>query len=76
VVGQDRRGRIVFLVSPDLFFTLKNLSAFLVASDLELDAALNRDGGTSSGLMLAGRDGPTGVDSWVKVPAVIVAEVR
>jgi len=76
VVGQDRRGRIVFLVSPDLFFTLKNLSAFLVASDLELDTALNLDGGTSSGLMLAGRDGPTGVDSWVKVPAVIVAEAR
>jgi uncharacterized protein YigE (DUF2233 family) len=76
VVGQDRRGRIVFLVSPDLFFTLKNLSAFLVTSDLELDAALNLDGGTSSGLMLAGRDGPTGVDSWVKVPAVIVAEAR
>jgi len=76
VVGQDRRGRIVFLVSPDSFFTLKNLSAFLVASDLELDTALNLDGGTSSGLMLAGPDGPTGVDSWVKVPAVIVAEAR
>jgi hypothetical protein len=41
-----------------------------------LDTALNLDGGTSSGLMLAGRDGPTGVDSWVKVPAVIVAEAR
>ena len=76
VVGQDRRGRIVFLVSPDSFFTLKNLSAFLVASDLELDTALNLDGGTSSGLMLAGPDGPTGVDSWVKVPSVIVAEAR
>ncbi len=76
VVGQDRRGRIVFLVSPDLFFTLKSLSTFLVASDLELDTALNLDGGTSSGLMLAGRAGPTGTDSWVKVPAVIVAEAR
>ncbi len=38
--------------------------------------ALNLDGGTSSGLMLAGRDGPIGVDSWVKVPSVIVAEAR
>jgi len=76
VVGQDRRGRIVFLVSPDSFFTLKNLSAFLAASDLELDTALNLDGGTSSGLMLAGPNGPTGVDSWVKVPSVIVAEAR
>ena len=76
VVGQDRRGRIVFVVSPDLVFTLKSLSAFLAASDLELDTALNLDGGTSSGMLVAGPDGPAGVDSWVKVPAVIVAEAR
>ena len=76
VVGQDRRGRIVFVVSSDLFFTLKSLSAFLAASDLELDTALNLDGGTSSGMLVAGSDGPAGVDSWVKVPAVIVAEAR
>ncbi len=76
VVGQDRRGRIVFLVSSDLFFTLKNLAAFLAASDLGLDTALNLDGGTSSGMMMAGPTGPTGVDSWVKIPAVIVAEPR
>jgi hypothetical protein len=49
------------------------LAAFLVVSDLELDAALNLDGGTSSGMMVAGS---TGVDSWMKVPAVIVAEAR
>ena len=76
VVGQDRRGRIVFVVSPDLVFTLKSLSAFLAASDLELDTALNLDGGTSSGMLVAGPDGPAGADSWVKVPAVIVAEAR
>jgi uncharacterized protein YigE (DUF2233 family) len=76
VVGQDHQGRIVFVVSSDLVFTLKNLSAFLVASDLELDTALNLDGGTSSGMMVAGPDGPTGVDSWIKVPLVIVAEAR
>jgi len=76
VVGQDRKGRIVFVVSPDAFFTLKNLAAFLAASDFELDTALNLDGGPSSGLMIAGPSGPTGVDSWVKVPAVIVAEAR
>lgn len=74
VVGQDRQGRIVFVVSPDAFFTLKTLAAFLAASDLELDTALNLDGGTSSGMLVAGRNGPLGVDSWVKIPAVIVAE--
>ncbi len=52
VVGQDRRGRIVFVVSPDSFFTLKSLSAFLVASDLELDTALNLDGGTWRGQVI------------------------
>jgi uncharacterized protein YigE (DUF2233 family) len=76
VVGQDRKGRIVFVVSPDAFFTLKNLAAFLAASDLDLDTALNLDGGPSSGLMLAGPAGLTGVDSWIKVPAVIVAEAK
>ena len=76
VVGQDRKGRIVFVVSPDAFFTLKNLAAFLAASDLELDTALNLDGGPSSGLMLASPAGLTGVDSWIEVPAVIVAEAR
>jgi len=76
VIGQDRKGRIVFVVSPDAFFTLKNLAAFLAASDLGLDTALNLDGGPSSGLMLAGLAGLTGVDSWIKVPAVIVAEAK
>jgi uncharacterized protein YigE (DUF2233 family) len=76
VVGQDRKGRIVFVVSSELFFTLKTLSAFLAASDLELDTALNLDGGTSSGMLIAGREGTLGVDSWIKIPAVIVVEVR
>jgi hypothetical protein len=66
----------VFVVSPDAFFTLKNLAAFLAASDLDLDTALNLDGGPSSGLMLTGPAGLTGVDSWIKVPAVIVAEAK
>jgi uncharacterized protein YigE (DUF2233 family) len=76
VVGQDRKGRIVFVVSPDAFFTLKNLAAFLAVSDLELDTALNLDGGPSAGLMLAGPSGSIGVDSWIKIPAVIVAEAK
>jgi uncharacterized protein YigE (DUF2233 family) len=76
VVGQDRQGRIVFVISPEMFFTLKTLSTFLAASDLELDTALNLDGGPSSGMLIAGRQGPIGVDSWVKIPAVIVAEAQ
>ncbi len=75
VVGQDRAGRIVFVVSAQPIFTLNRLSAFLAASDLDLDAALNLDGGTSSGLWYADQVGNiSGIDSWVGVPAVIVAE--
>ncbi|MBN1889236.1 MAG: phosphodiester glycosidase family protein [Thermoflexales bacterium] len=75
VVGQDRAGRIVFLLSAQPLFSLKTLSAFLAASDLDLDTALNLDGGTSSGLWYTDQAGqPFGVDSWVYVPAVIVVE--
>jgi uncharacterized protein YigE (DUF2233 family) len=75
-IGQDRKGRIVFVVSPDAFFTLKTFAAFLAASDLELDTALNLDGGPSSGILIAGRGGTVGVDSWIKIPAVIAVEAR
>lgn len=74
-VGQDRAGRIVFVVSAMPVFTLKALSTFLATSDLDLDVALNLDGGTSSGLWYRDAAGnAAGVDSWVYVPAVIVVE--
>jgi uncharacterized protein YigE (DUF2233 family) len=75
VIAQDRAGRIVFLVSSLPIFSLKTLSDFLLTSDLDLDVALNLDGGTSSGLWYADPAGRTvGVDSWVNIPAVIVVE--
>jgi len=54
IVAQDRAGRIHFLIANRGAFTLHGLSSYLVASDLELDVALNLDGGPSSGLLLAG----------------------
>lgn len=54
VVAQDRAGRILFLIANRGTFTLHGLSRYLAASDLELDVALNLDGGPSSGLLLAG----------------------
>ncbi|MBI5563358.1 MAG: phosphodiester glycosidase family protein [Chloroflexi bacterium] len=76
VVAQDRSGRIVFLVSPSLMFTLTGLGQWLAASDLDIDVALNLDGGTSSGLMLREGNQTVGVDSWVNVPSVIVVDSR
>ncbi len=75
-VGQDRSGRIVFVVSPAPTFTLTEFSQWLAASDLDLNVALNLDGGTSSGLVLRSGNLNLGVDSWVNVPTVIVVESR
>jgi uncharacterized protein YigE (DUF2233 family) len=74
-VGQDRQGRLVFIVSPGSVFTLTRLGQWLAASDLDLDTALNLDGGSSSGLLV--RDGAQirGIDSWVEVPDAIVVEI-
>jgi hypothetical protein len=49
----DRDGRLVFLVASIGNFTLHRLSAYLVQSDLDLDIAVNLDGGPSSGMLLA-----------------------
>ncbi len=52
-VGQDRRGRIVFLAADGEYFTLRALSLFLHDSDLDLDIAMNLDGGPSTGMIVA-----------------------
>ena len=69
VVAQDRSGRILFLVAPRGLLSLHTLAVWLTASDLDVDIALNLDGGTSSGLWM--RDGPH-IDSLIAVPAAII----
>lgn len=75
-VAQDRAGRILFIVSPSLMFTLTSFGQWLAASDLDVDVALNLDGGTSSGLLLRNGADTLGLDSWVGVPSAIVAVPR
>ncbi len=53
VIGQDREGRILFIVASQGYFTLHQLSAYLTGSDLGLDIAINLDGGPSSGILLS-----------------------
>ena len=72
VVAQDTAGRIVLLISPEFRFSLHELAVWLSESDLELDIAMNLDGGTSTGLWLRGHE--DNVDSQVPVPAVIAIE--
>ena len=53
VMAQDRQGRILFMVAPLGHFTLHQLSAYLTGSDLNLDIAVNLDGGGSTGILVA-----------------------
>jgi hypothetical protein len=53
VIGQDKVGRILFIVAPEGYFTLHQLSLYLTQSDLNLDIALNLDGGGSTGILVA-----------------------
>jgi uncharacterized protein YigE (DUF2233 family) len=72
VVAQDTAGRIILLVGPEFRFSLHELATWLAESDLQLDIALNLDGGTSTGLWISGHDEQ--IDSQVPVPAVILFE--
>jgi uncharacterized protein YigE (DUF2233 family) len=53
VIGQDKSGRILFIVAPQGYFTLHQLSVYLTESDLNLDIAINLDGGGSTGILVA-----------------------
>ena len=53
VIAQDRQGRILFMVAPQGYFTLHQLSVYLTQSDLNLDIAVNLDGGGSTGILVA-----------------------
>ena len=53
VIAQDTQGRILFIVAPQGYFTLHQLSRYLTESDLDLDIAINLDGGGSTGILVA-----------------------
>ncbi|MCB8960345.1 MAG: phosphodiester glycosidase family protein [Ardenticatenales bacterium] len=70
VIAQDRQGRILLIATSLGSFTLHELATFLLASDLDLDRALNLDGGTSTGLLL--REPEEGISAFVPLPTVIL----
>lgn len=70
--GLDRDGRLVFVVSAFPFFTLHGLAEWLSTSDLNLGPAFNLDGGQSSGLWADAPEGPWLVDSYARIPAVMI----
>ena len=52
VIGQDRAGRIVIVVAPGGLLSLHEMATFLSGADLDLNVALNLDGGSSTGIWL------------------------
>ena len=74
VVAQDYQERILIIVAPRGYLGLHELACFLADSDLDLDVALNLDGGYSTGLWLKADEQsmePVEIDSLVPVPSVI-----
>jgi hypothetical protein len=74
VIAQDRQGRILFIVTPQGYFTLHQLSVYLTESDLDLDIAINLDGGGSTGLLVA--DPREIIPPKVLLPFVILVHAR
>lgn len=74
VIGQDWEGRILFIVAPRGTFTLHQLSVYLTQSDLNLDIAINLDGGPSTGILVAHPEEV--VSSLTSLPFVILAYAR
>jgi hypothetical protein len=76
VVAVDRSGNLLFIVTPTSSFTLHGLAVWLANSDLDIDTALNFDGGSSSGIAAWTPTGVWGFDSMGRVPAVVAVDVK
>jgi exopolysaccharide biosynthesis protein len=74
VIAQDREGRMLLIVTTGGVFTLHQLSAYLTGSDLNLDIALNLDGGPSTGLVIS--EPKVVFQSLALLPQVIVVFPR
>ena len=74
VIGQDKDGRILLIVAPQGYFTLHHLSVYLTESDLDLDIAVNLDGGGSTGILVA--NPPEIIPANRALPFVILVYAR
>jgi len=72
VVAMDKQGRLLFIASPGMVFSLDELADQLVNSDLSINAALNLDGGTSTGLYVNAGSQHVAIDSLAQLPIVII----
>ncbi len=76
VVAVDRSGNLLFIAAYSSSFTLHGMAVWLANSDLDIDTALNFDGGSSSGIAAWTPTGVWGFDSVGRVPAVVTVDVK
>ena len=72
VIAIDRSGQVLLVAVATPSFTLRELAEWLAASDLEIDAALNLDGGSSTGLFLASDGQYEQIDAFVPLPIMLL----
>jgi uncharacterized protein YigE (DUF2233 family) len=76
VVALDRQGRVLLLASPTSDFTLRGLADWLSQSDLDVDRALNLDGGSSSALYLSDGVLLESIVAFGTLPIVLLVEAK
>jgi uncharacterized protein YigE (DUF2233 family) len=76
VVGIDRAGYVVIVLCDGPIFSLSELSRWLAHSNLNLDVALNFDGGRSSGMAVNAGAEHVLIPSYVPLPIVLAVSPR
>ncbi len=77
IVAQDSSGRIILLATPILGLTLRDLSAYLPSTDMNIVTAFNLDGGRSTMMVMKADGLPEMIVSSIdSVPVVLAVYPR
>ena len=76
VIGQDKSGNLILLTAGRGGLTLSEFSEWLALSDLDLEIAVNLDGGTSTGMLLNHPDKQIRILPFVPLPTVLLVYER
>ncbi|MCY3796676.1 MAG: phosphodiester glycosidase family protein [Chloroflexi bacterium] len=74
LIGIDKNGNLLIIVAPFLGLPLADLSAYLPKTDLDIDTAINLDGGGSTMIAIPGAD--YHLPSLDPVPAILAIYPR
>ena len=75
IVAQDREGNILLIFTKGNYFTLHEMMNYLLMSNLNIDAALNLDGGPSTGVSININDFIYNIES-LPVPNTMVIKSK